>query len=361
MERPPGEISLRGLRAFAAAAALLLPVRSAVSMVSADGSAQLELYCAAGGGQLSGGGYSVRGAAGQTILPDNPGATSGAGYSNRIGFYNPPRFSFQKGLSSFVESADRNFQLFIPAGAVEKEMFDITLNAAPQTDPLTAGAGAVDAANSKIVHNEGPWSQMAPGDISEAAIFDETGYQTGPLAQRGWMRLKCRDDDGDGILDGSDPPVRMDTLGAWVLDEPRRMWVKLGDGDTASVPGMVSIPFGMPGVYALIGAVDETVKDVYAFPVPFRPNGPRAGSGPGQTGTEADGITFANVPQRGDIEIYTLDGRLIRKLRIPDGLIIPSVKWDVRAASGDRAPSGTYIWRVVSGSNSKTGKLMVIW
>jgi len=119
--------------------------------------------------------------------------------------------------------------------------------------------------------------------------------------------------------------------------------------------------FDKPGVYALLGTVDESVKDVYAFPVPFRPAGPDAGAGAGQTGTEAEGITFNNVPQTGDIEIYTLDGRLVRKLPIPAGLVLPKLKWDARTAGGDRAASGVYLWRVVSGSNSKTGKLMLIW
>jgi hypothetical protein len=117
----------------------------------------------------------------------------------------------------------------------------------------------------------------------------------------------------------------------------------------------------MPGVYAVIGAIDDSVRDVFAFPVPFRPNGPQAGTGQGQTGTEAAGITFTNVPQSGRIEIYTLDGRLVTKIAIPAGLIMPEVKWDVRTAGGERAASGVYIWRVVAGGNAKTGKLMVIW
>ena len=95
--------------------------------------------------------------------------------------------------------------------------------------------------------------------------------------------------------------------------------------------------------------------------MPFRPNGPLAGAGQGQTGSEAVGITFTNVPQTGNIEIYTIDGRLVRKLGIPANLTVQEVKWDVKTAGGGRAASGVYIWRVVSGSNVKTGKLMVIW
>jgi hypothetical protein len=95
--------------------------------------------------------------------------------------------------------------------------------------------------------------------------------------------------------------------------------------------------------------------------MPFRPGRPAAGAGGGRTGKEAEGITFTNVPRVDRIENHTLDGGLVRKLPIPAGLTIPKLKQDVRTDGGGRAASGVYIWRVVSGSNSKTGKQMIIW
>jgi hypothetical protein len=212
-----------------------------------------------------------------------------------------------------------------------------------------------------MTYNEGSWSRLFPDHLTEFAVFDEQDFYRKPLANRGLMTMRYKDEDGDGNIDGSYPPVRADTLNAWTLDEESRMWVALPSAGVDKVSRTLSLYFGLPGVYALIGQLDTAVNNVFAYPVPFRPNGPQAGSGAGQTGTEAGGITFTNVPQQGDIEIYTLDGRLVRKLGIPDNLMMPKLKWDVRTASGDKAASGTYIWRVVSGGNSRTGKLMVIW
>ncbi len=100
--------------------------------------------------------------------------------------------------------------------------------------------------------------------------------------------------------------------------------------------------------------------------MPFRPNGPNAGKGIGKTGTEVDGINFYDVPNVGNIEIYTIDGRLVKKIDIASNLVlsllggVPEVNWNVKNKSGQKVASGVYIWRVVSEGNSKTGKLMVI-
>jgi hypothetical protein len=209
--------------------------------------------------------------------------------------------------------------------------------------------------------NEGAWSRLFPNHITEMTIFDEQDFWEKPLIKSGLLSMRYSDDNGDGVLDGSNPPVRVETIKTWALDEELAMWAKLPGASVDTVAREISAPFMVPGVYSLLGMVDESVKNTYAFPVPFRPNGPNAGLGAGQTGSEAEGITFINVPQVGDIEIYTLDGRLVRKLNIPAGLMLPKIKWDARTAGGERAASGTYIWRVVSGSNSKSGKLMVIW
>lgn len=310
-----------------------------------------------GGGLQSGGGYAAWASAGQRLAAQGPGIAAWGGYVNRSGFYNPPHFTFQKGLASAAAFASGAASVLLPAGAVDKEVFDIGFNRTPvYTDPAL-----VESASGKLEANEGAWARLLRDNLTETVFFDEQDAWRGPFARGGLLTMRYKDDDGDGNLDGSAPPVRADTVKLWVLDEALSMWAKLPASDADRAARSVTVPFLAPGVYALLGQVDESVKDTYAFPVPFRPGGPNAGAGAGQTGTEADGVTFANVPQTGDIEIYTLDGRLVKKLPIPAGLIIPKLKWDVRTAGGARAASGVYIWRVVSGANSRTGKLMVIW
>ena len=340
----------------------LLPLPSG-ALAASSGEYQLESSVRDNGGGevLSGGAYASRGAVGQNVLPGGRGNSAAGAYVNRSGFYNPPHFTFQKGLAAVINFNPASAGLTLPPGAVDKEMFDITLNNDPGMQPLNIDPGLINSANSKIEQNEGAWSHLFSGNITEISLFDEQDVWDRPLLKSGALAMRYTDGNADGILDGSNPPVRIDTIRAWALDEDLAMWAKLPGSFIDRTSKVITVPFMSPGVYALLGMVDESVKDVYPFPVPFRPNGPQAGTGSGQSGTDTDGITFINVPQAGAIEIYTLDGRLVRKLAIPAGLPIPKLKWDVRTAGGDRAASGVYLWRAVSGSNSKTGKLMVIW
>ena len=315
-----------------------------------------------GGEKLAGGDYASRGSIAQAALPaDNVGLVSGGDYASRAGFYNPPHLTFQRGLLAAMRTQSGNISLTLPPDSVDKDRFDITMNVDQQTQPMAVDPGTIDEANNKIVHNDGAWAQLFPNHLAEMSIFDEQDLYQKPLANKGVLTMRYRDDNGDGVLDGSNPQVRVDTLNTWTLDENRSMWVRLPGASYNAADKTISVLFGMPGVYAMLGALDDSVKDVYAFPVPFRPNGPQAGTNQGQTGTEAGGITFTSVPQVGDIEIYPPDGRLVRKLPIPANPPLQEVKWDVRTAGGNRAASGVYLWRVVSGSKVKTGKLMVIW
>ena len=349
------------------AAAFLFARSAAFADLPAGADYQLESSVVDNGGgeKMTGGEYAAKGSVARAALPDNIGIVSGGDYANREGFYNPPHFTFQKGLPVSLSLPSGDITLTIPPNSVGKDVFDLTLNKNPLNQPVSVDPGKITDANDKMVYNEGAWSQLFPNNLSEMSIFDEQDFYTKPLANRGIMTISYKDDNNDGIMDGSNPPVRIDTLNAWMLDETVNSWVKLQDAGADKTGKTLTVYFGMPGVYALLGAQDQTVKDVIAYPVPFRPNGPNAGTEAGQTGAEGTcpkcNITFQSVPQGGNIEIYTLDGRLVRKLAIPTDLSTPTVKWDVKTAAGGRAASGVYIWRIVSGSNTKTGKLMVIW
>ena len=346
------------------AAAFLFALPAACSVLPSGGGYELESSVVDNGGgeKLTGGEYLSKGSLGQINLPSDRSLSGSGAYSNRAGFYNPPHFTYQAGLPLVFSMASRDVRLTLPANSVGKSRFDITMNKNPVSQPMSVDPAKITNANDKMVYNEGAWSQLFPNNLSEISIFDEQDFYTKPLANRGIMNIRYRDENDDGILDGSNPPVRIDTLNAWMLDETVNSWVKLQDAGYDKDEKMLMVYFGMPGVYALLGSQDQAVKNVFAFPVPFRPNGPQAGTGQGQTGTEAAGITFTNVPQTGNIEIYTLDGRLVKKLAIPANLIVPKVTWDRgNGLTSSSVASGVYIWRVVSGGNAKTGKLMVIW
>jgi len=347
------------------AAVLLCAKPSLFASLPSGGEYQMESSVVDNGGgeKMTGGEYLAKGSMAQIHMPDNMGASSGGEYVNRVGFYNPPYFTYQKGLTTVLPVTSNNAQLSFPPDSVDKEMFDITLNRDPVGRPLFVDPSKINEAIQKIVNNEGRWAQPATNNLMEVAIFDEQSFYTKPLANRGSLVMHYNDANNDGLVDASYPPVRVNTLTAWGLDETHNTWVELPGSGADMASQTITSYFDAPGVFAMLGAQDLSIsRNFKAYPVPFRPNGPQAGAGRGQTGTEAAGITFENAPQAGDIEIYTLDGRLVRKIAIPDNLGWPySVNWDVRTASGNKVASGVYIWRVKSDTNVKTGKLMVIW
>ncbi|MCM2267518.1 MAG: T9SS type A sorting domain-containing protein [Elusimicrobiales bacterium] len=350
-------------RLFSLLPALLLAAAPAFcDVLPSGGDYQLQgsVIDSGGGGKLAGGEYSVKSSIGQNSMPPNLGLTSGGVYSNRIGFDNPPHFTYQ-GKLPVVLTAAAGFRLNLPSNSVSKELFDITLNKDPVAQPISVDPGKITNANEKIVYNDGGWSQLYANNISEMAIFDEQSFYTEALGSRGTLTFQYKDDNDDGILDGSNPPVRIGSLEAWILDQSVDAWVKMPAIVSDPATKLLTVPFGLPGVYALLGTQDLSVKNVKAYPVPFRPNGPQAGIGQGQTGTESGGITFDNLPQAGTITIFTLDGRQVKKITIPDNMFIQKLTWDVKTSSGEKVASGVYIWRIVAGPNSKTGKLMVIW
>ena len=112
-------------------------------------------------------------------------------------------------------------------------------------------------------------------------------------------------------------------------------------------------------VFALITTADVSVNDAYAFPVPFRPHGPDAGTGPGQTGTDAAGITFVNLPAPADVDVYNILGEKVwhGEERTGSGALV----WDTRNSSGHATASGVYFYVIRNSSDdAKTGKLAII-
>ncbi|MBI2070488.1 MAG: fibronectin type III domain-containing protein [Elusimicrobia bacterium] len=163
----------------------------------------------------------------------------------------------------------------------------------------------------------------------------------------------AHDVDRDGIVDASVPAISVQELAIWRLDEAKGEFILCAGSRVDTGRRAVICSLEHFSVYAVLAQprVLSAAQDVYAFPVPWRPNDADASNG------TAAGITFANCPAQGNIAIYSLAGDLVRTIGLTGAA---QIIWDGRNESGDFAASGVYLWRVEDGGSSKTGKLMVI-
>ncbi|MCX5786848.1 MAG: T9SS type A sorting domain-containing protein [Elusimicrobia bacterium] len=209
---------------------------------------------------------------------------------------------------------------------------------------------AISAANGKNLYGFLPLKTLT------AASYDVSGSTIQPLIP--WtLRFDYKDADNNGIVDGTNPKVKVRNLSVWWLNDDVKTWVRQNGAVIDRTARTVSLNTGHFSTYALMSSPDEDVSSVHAYPVPFRPNA----SGAARSGTWADGIRFTSPPVRGKIKIYTISGRLVKEIDIaPATIINGEIPWDVKNSDGELVASGVYIWEVTSGSNRKTGKLVII-
>lgn len=239
------------------------------------------------------------------------------------------------------------------AGQSVPEDFDFFINSSPLTAPMRVSQSALVQANSRLSTTVGPQATLVPGSPVEFNLLQDSGsFYDGALGKLASVTLSYPDVDGDGLVDGTN--IRVKTLGIYTLDEARSLWVRVPASIVDTSARTVTAMLPHFSVYSIIGAADQDVDRVHAFPVPWAPNS----GNPAVDGDLQGGITFNNLPSEGTINIYTLAGQLVRSLNIVP--FNPQLKWDVKTTDGKDVVSGVYLWRVKSGNNVKRGKLIII-
>jgi hypothetical protein len=207
----------------------------------------------------------------------------------------------------------------------------------------------VSAATRKLAENaQDPLRRPVSGAVVDLQVLDGLGAgQPGTFSAPVTITLSYTDNvplGGDGIVDGSFPPVRARSLGIFWLEETRNVWVPL-PSTVDEAARTVSAPAPHFTTFALMAQADLELSGAHAFPVPFTP------------GLGSSGITFTGLPQTGSVRVYAADGRLVRELSIPPG---GQLVWDVTNASGEDAATGVYLYEISNGHSSVTGKLAVL-
>jgi hypothetical protein len=145
--------------------------------------------------------------------------------------------------------------------------------------------------------------------------------------------------------------------------------IYLGQGNNmiiipASIGYYLPTPFLVDGLtYSIVNAFDEgeeqfvyqllsqpksgaTSEEISVFPQPFH------------ISDQQPFLTFMNVPDNAKINIYSANGRFLRTLDAVSNQNF--VIWDLVTDFGEKVGSGVFIYRVVSDSEEKTGKFVIL-
>lgn len=262
----------------------------------------------------------------------------------------------EAGRSNTVVAPDGSASVALPAGALARDAY-LVFTSSPTQDPQRVDPQKIQAATAKLQAARGKFSQ--PYAYAEINAYDaQNNLLSADFSRPGVLSLSYPDADSDGLVDSAPLPIKQKTSSLYWLDEPNSVWVKLPDTgvDTSARRATALVPHLT--VFAVIAAADYSAQDVFAYPVPFRPSGPNAGTGSGRTGTEAGGITFMNLPSEADISVFNARGELVWKGREADG--DGKYVWNVKNGDGRPVVSGVYFYIVKSARDSKTGKLVII-
>jgi len=125
--------------------------------------------------------------------------------------------------------------------------------------------------------------------------------------------------------------------------------LRISNLSSSSTTGSLPINTGA-GSYIVLSTYAKDLSDVYVYPNP--------------TKTGIDKITFANLPQRAKITIWSVDGKLVNEIEETDGN--GGVDFNLSDQNGNSISSGIYIYRIVqlddqlNEGEEKLGKFAVV-
>lgn len=299
--------------------------------------------------------FSLGDVGSQTVLTNSKGYVLVTGLWGGAGLWS----SFES--NTIILSSDPPARVFIPAGAMSSDYIP-SKSTSPAESPIRVNTSVIQAARRNLEAMGNGFTFPVDDRLWEINLQTVNGpQQSTRLLKPAVLTLPFNDENPrDGIVDGTEGgrPVRVDTLAIWWLDEVHGNWVRLPDPSIDKVENTVTTPIHHFSVFAVMGGPSFNAGDIHAFPVPWRPSGGTAGSGAGQSGTLAGGITFNNLPSLCTIHIYTLSGSRVKEIDHTSGT--PQEVWDVRSDAGEDLATGTYLWVVDANGTKKSGKLAVI-
>ncbi|MBI4057586.1 MAG: Ig-like domain-containing protein [Elusimicrobia bacterium] len=252
------------------------------------------------------------------------------------------QWSFITRFSSAVANvfSNQGVQLIAPQETFS-ESGSVNINLSPETTPILVDPQAISTARANL---EVTFDTKSVVGMVELAARGMTGNVLQPLEPVA-LRFSYPDSNNDGFVDGTSL-VRAKTLCLWHLDETKKLFVRIPSCSVDTAAKRVTATLPHFSVFAMIGSLDTSLADAYAYPVPFKPS-----QGHSQ-------ITFTNLSSLATIRIYTITGNLVRELEETDG--DGQLGWDVKNKEGVPVSSGVYLYLIKSQTDTKKGKLVII-
>jgi len=202
-----------------------------------------------------------------------------------------------------------------------------------------------------------PFGTPLTGTIREFIAYKTSGDRyVEDFGNTVTITIPFPDHDNDGFVDNTSPLVREESLALWRLSESTDEWIRVKGSKVKSsdntVEAVISSLADNRTVYIIKGRAETNLDEPYCYPNPFKPN-----SDLGHTD-----ITFANLSPSPEpvITIYTISGRLVKKLESDSNSRDRIRIWDVTNNSGKKVASGIYIYILDNGTELKKGKLVII-
>jgi hypothetical protein len=247
-------------------------------------------------------------------------------------------------------------ELFVPVYCIEQEAA-IIINEYAGVEQATKNK--IESANNKIKSSKAVYynSVLNMGSLCEFSAVDKFHNSISTITFAGggaMLSLPYLDENGDGIVDGIGIDAK--ELRIFRLDEDNEKWVMSeGYQSVNKERKRVELWVNHLSVYCLMGGVSEgelSIEDLMSYPNPFS----GVCSIMFKMGSDAD-VT---------IGIYTISGRLIRKLLDGEalGYGYQAVEWNGLDGDGREIANGIYLYKVIARSNGekveKSGKIVRI-
>ncbi|MBI5882608.1 MAG: fibronectin type III domain-containing protein [Elusimicrobia bacterium] len=232
--------------------------------------------------------------------------------------------------------------LELPANAFTTGQPFIFISPDPVNQPVRPGTSLIEIGLTAM-----PTGQRFIEDslVEIVPIIDGVPF-TGLLGSQATVYISYPDTDGDGVLDGTNPPIHASTLRAFVFEPSVLRWEPLA---TTVDPANSRVAALTPhfSIFGLFGAqvYGNSLAEVRVYPVPWQI---RSGGR-----FDAANLVFDRLPTDGLIRIYSLAGEKIVELGFGTSGQGRAL-WNGSNFAGQPAASGVYLAHIKSATDGAT-------